>query len=191
MRPHITILSAVTGRLWRSRLPLLEGWADVWTLPACWSVSRVKRRSSTFFSSPVGTARQARGSPPPLATPHLRLCLFFFFLLGSCPENDPRGGTEPQGYAAAYPPSRLTALTAGTDKRTQALQIGASVTGARLTDLMLHLLSVCHQIRGDWIQAGQTDRHSSRRTDIWTENSGHCGVYVAAGLLLGYKTKQG
>lgn len=69
MRPHITILSAVTGRLWRSRLLLLEGWADVWTLPACWSVSRVKHRSFTFFSSPGGTARQTRGSPPPLATP--------------------------------------------------------------------------------------------------------------------------
>ncbi|CAF92316.1 unnamed protein product, partial [Tetraodon nigroviridis] len=32
---------------------------------------------------------------------------------------------------------------------------------------------------------------SSRRTDIRTEISGHCGVYVTAGLLLGYKTKQG
>ena len=167
-RPHITVLFTVTGRLWRSRLLLLdsEGWAGVWTLPACSSVSRVKRWSFTFCS-PGETARQARGSPPPpppsptAAAAPTSGCLFAGLLSREWPKRRNRAPRKRRSLPSpALTPCCWDTLTP------QVLQIGASFTGSRLTDLMFHLLSVCHQIRG-----GAESEPAKQQTDWHTDRT--------------------
>lgn len=167
---------------------LTEVWAEVWILPDCWSVSRVWSKSFTFF--PSAERRHARHEAP-YSSP-LPLCLF----LGSCPENDWLQWTqeEVRSLRIQYNSSSLSppsCLPAGTDKCTEVLQSSSSFTFVGSIDLFyLFFFYFClSSDQKDWIWAGQTDRQTNRRTDIWTESSGHCGMHVATGLLFSLVTK--
>lgn len=86
-------------------------------------------------------------------------------------------------------------LPAGTNYPLEILQISSSNTFDGFVDFIelsfiyFFFSSSNHKDQ----ELGQTDRQTNRRTDIWTESSGHCGVNLATGLLFSLvtKTKQG
>lgn len=94
----------------------------------------------------------------------------------------------PEDTVQQLQPCLPACLPAGTDKCTEVLQISSSFTIIGFTDLIYYLFVFfsCHQIRKTGSELGI---QTNRRTDIWTESSGHCGVNVATGLLLSLVTR--